>query len=221
METGRYSANYLAFRDANGTYVVLDGEHGSVTITYPDETNIWVSRITRRFSGLSVTGWWTGADQSGYGLHRHGPGRTSCRCGRAVRARGDGDEAATITSLGRRKKITYDYAGAYAPPLVRAGHHGRIRRHPGVTLSWTAAGGWRAALHLCGLRLRPGWGNTWRKPRGLTATVTDLMPGTPYTYQVLTTDSAGRMIKSAPVTVLCIRSGLGHRVPRMIRSTAP
>src|SRR5882672_11343276 len=63
--TGSYSSNYLAFYDANGTHLVLDGVHGIVTITYPDQTLLSFP-YSQTVSGLSVTGSWSGADESGY-----------------------------------------------------------------------------------------------------------------------------------------------------------
>src|SRR6266446_4584442 len=63
--TGSYSTNYLAFYDADGTYLILDGVHGVVTVTYPGQT-VLTFPYSQTVSGLSVTGSWTGADESGY-----------------------------------------------------------------------------------------------------------------------------------------------------------
>src|SRR5207237_3035157 len=63
--TGSYSSNHLAFYDANGTHLVLDGVHGTATITYPDQT-VLTFPYSQTVSGLSVTGSWSGADESGY-----------------------------------------------------------------------------------------------------------------------------------------------------------
>src|SRR5881398_22679 len=63
--TGSYSSNHLAFYDANGTYLVLDGVQGIATMTYPDQT-LLTFPYSQTVSGLSVTGSWSGVDESGY-----------------------------------------------------------------------------------------------------------------------------------------------------------
>src|SRR5262245_54997354 len=63
--TGGYSTNYLSFNDANGTHLILDGLQGVVTLTYPDQTQLTFP-YSQSVSGLSVTGTWSGVDESGY-----------------------------------------------------------------------------------------------------------------------------------------------------------
>src|SRR5260221_5229647 len=63
--TGSYSTNFLAFNDANGAQLVLDGVHSIVTVTYPDQA-VFSFPYSQTVSGLSVTGSWTGSDEGGY-----------------------------------------------------------------------------------------------------------------------------------------------------------
>src|SRR6266850_6799955 len=113
--TGSYTTNHLAFYDANGTYLVLDGVHGIATVTYPDQT-VLTFPYSQSVSGLSVTGSWSGADESGY-LYTATVQESLVQTRHGGSGRGGGYRTIIITSL-LRGVITYDYAGAYAPPLV-------------------------------------------------------------------------------------------------------
>jgi hypothetical protein len=191
---GSYSTNHLAFYDANGTHLILDGVHGSATVTYPDQTTLSFP-YKQTVSGLSVTGSWTGADESGY-VYTATVQEDLVQTRHGGSGRGGGYQTVTVTSL-VGGKITYDYAGAYAPPLVAPVITGDSTQTT-VMLSWTAAGGGVPPYTYAVYDLN---GVDVADTTGLTATVTGLTLGTAYTYTILTTDSAGRKIKSAPATV--------------------
>src|SRR6267378_3804345 len=135
--TGSYSSNHLAFYDANGTYLVLDGVRGIVTITYPDQT-LLTFRYSQTVSGLSVTGSWSGADESGY-VYTAAVQETLVQTRHGGSGRGGGYRTFIVTSLAGGE-ITYDYAGAYAPPLVAPVVTGSSTA-TSVMLTWTAASG--------------------------------------------------------------------------------
>src|SRR5882762_2750090 len=192
--TGSYSSNHLAFYDANGTYLVLDGVHGIATITYPDQT-LLTFPYSQTVSGLSVTGSWSGADESGY-LYTATVQETLVQTRHGGSGRGGGYRTIIVTSLAGGT-ITYDYAGAYAPPLV-APVVTWDSTQTSVTLTWTAASGGVPAYTYSVFDQN---GTDVADTAGLTATVTGLTPETSYAYTVVTTDSAGKQITSAPVTV--------------------
>src|SRR5256885_4244813 len=195
--TGGYSSNHLAFYDANGTHLVLDGVHGIVTITYPDQT-VLTFPYTQTVSGLSVTGSWSGEDESGY-AYTATVQQTLVQTRRGGSGRGGGYRTIIVTSLAGGQ-ITYDYAGAYAPPLV-APVVTWDSTQTSVTLSWTAASGGVPAYTYSVFDQN---GTDVADTAGLTATITGLTPETWYEYTVLTTDSAGRQIDSAPTSVYTI-----------------
>jgi len=192
--TGSYSSNRLAFYDANGTYLVLDGVHGIATITYPDQT-VLTFPYRQTVSGLSVTGSWSGADESGY-LYTATVHETLVQTRHGGSGRGGGYRTIIVTSLAGGV-ITYDYAGAYAPPLV-APVVTWDSTQTSVTLSWTAASG---GVPPYSYSVFDQNGTDVADTADLTATVTGLALGTAYTFTVLTTDSAGRQKKSAPASV--------------------
>jgi hypothetical protein len=186
---GGYSTNYLAFTDANGTSLVLDGVHGTATITYPGQTALTFP-YSQTVSGLSVTGTWSGADQSDY-LYTASVQENLVQTRHGGSGRGGGYKTVTVTSLGSGT-ITYDYAGAYAPPLV-APVVTWDSTQTSVTLSWTAAsGGVPPYLYSVydqdGIKLLD--------TTDLTATIPGLEVGSAYSFTVVTTDSAGRFILS-------------------------
>src|SRR2546429_6618995 len=135
--TGSYSSNRLAFYDANGTYLFLDGVHGIATITYPDQT-LLTFPYRQTVSGLSVQVSWSGADDSGY-LYTATVHETLVQTRHGGSGRGGGYRTIIVTSLAGGV-ITYDYAGAYAPPLV-APVVTWDSTQTSVTLSWNAASG--------------------------------------------------------------------------------
>src|SRR2546429_510556 len=192
--TGSYSSNHLAFYDANGTYLFLDGVHGIATITYPDQT-LLTFPYRQTVSGLSVTGSWSGADESGY-LYTASVQESLVQTRHGGSGRGGGYRTIIITSL-LRGVITYDYAGAYAPPLVTPVVTWDSTQ-TSVTLSWTAASG-GVPPYIYSVYDQNG--TDVADTADLTATVTGLGLGTSYTFAVLTTDSAGRHIMSAPASV--------------------
>src|SRR5205814_8215722 len=135
--TGSYSSNHLAFYDANGTYLVLDGVQGIATMTYPDQT-LLTFPYSQTVSGLSVTGSWSGVDESGY-LYTATVQETLVQTRHGGSGRGGGYRTIIVTSLGGGE-VTYDYAGAYAPSLVAPVVTGDSTS-TSVTLTWTAASG--------------------------------------------------------------------------------
>ena len=192
--TGGYTANRLAFYDANGTYLVLDGVNGVVTITYPGQTT-FTFPYSQMVSGLSVTGLWSGADESGY-VYTASVQEALVQTRHGGSGRGGGYRTIITTSLAGGN-ITYDYAGAYAPPLVAPVVTGDSTT-TSVTLSWSAASGGVPAYTYS---VYDQNGTDVADTTGLTASFTGLVPGTEYEYTVVTTDSAGRQITSAPATV--------------------
>jgi len=192
--TGSYTTNHLVFYDANGTYLVLDGVHGIATVTYPDQT-VLTFPYSQSVSGLSVTGSWSGADESGY-LYTATVQESLVQTRHGGSGRGGGYRTIIITSL-LRGVITYDYAGAYAPPLV-APVVTWDSTQTSVTLSWTAASG-GVPPYIYSVYDQNG--TDVADTADLTATVTGLALGTSYTFTVLTTDSAGKHIMSAPASV--------------------
>ena len=192
--TGGYATNRLSFYDANGSYLVLDGANGLVTITYPDQTTSSFP-YAQTVSGLSVTGSWIGTDESGYD-YTASVQETLVQTRHGGSGRGGGYKIYTVTSL-LNGKITYDYAGAYAPPLVAPIVSGDATEFT-VTLSWTSAGG-GVAPYTYSIVDQNGVDVT--DTGSLTTTISGLAPATAYQYTVLTTDSAGRQIYSNPVIV--------------------
>lgn len=134
---GGYQANYLAFYDANGTYLVLDGVNGIATITYPGQQAVSFP-YGQTVSGLAVTGTWSGADESGY-LYTATVRETLARRRHGGSGRGGGYRTFITTYL-LGGEIDYDYAGDYAPPLVAPVVTGNSTPNS-ITLSWTAAAG--------------------------------------------------------------------------------
>jgi hypothetical protein len=191
---GSYTMNHLSFYDANGTYLVLDGVNGIVTITYPDQ-NVFTFSYSQTVSGLSVSGSWSGTDESGYD-YTASVKETLLQTRHGGSGRGGGYKTITTTSLAGGE-IIYDYAGAYAPPLVAPVLTG-ISTATSATLAWTPASGGVAPYTYS---VYDQNGADVADTRELTATVTGLTPETAYEYTVLTTDSAGRQISSAPTTV--------------------
>jgi hypothetical protein len=190
---GSYSANYLAFYDATGTHVVLDGVHGVVTITYPDQT-VLSYPYRQTVSGLSVTGSWTGTDEWNYN-YTATVQEQLVQTRHSGSGRGGGYRTIIVTSL-LRGTITYDYAGAYAPPLL-APEVSWNSTQTSVTLSWnSASGGVPPYSYSVFDENSVNLGVTTE----LTAIITGLSPGTAYTFTVATTDSAGRQV-SAPISV--------------------
>ncbi len=192
--SGAYSTNHLAFYDANGTYLVLDGVNGLVTITYADQSTASFP-YSQTVSGLSVTGSWSGTDESGYG-YTASVQETLVQTRHGGSGRGGGYKTVTVTSV-LSGKISYDYAGAYAPPLVAPVLTGATTEFT-ATLSWTSASGGVAPYTYTVVDQN---GMDVSDTGGLTATITGLAPATAYQYMVLTTDSAGRQIYSDPVVV--------------------
>jgi hypothetical protein len=193
--TGSYATNSLAFSDANGTHLVLDGVNGMVTVTYPDQT-MSTFPYSQTVTGLSVTGSWIGADESGY-VYTASVQETLVKTSHGGSGRGGGYRTITVISL-QGGVITYDYAGAYAPPLVAPVVTEADSTQISVTLSWTAAsGGVPSYIY----SVYDQNGTDVADTTGLEATVTGLTLGTSYVYTVVTTDSAGRQIKSVPTTV--------------------
>jgi len=192
--TGSYSSNHLAFYDANGTHLVLDGVHGIATIAYPDQT-LLTFPYSQTVAGLSVTGSWSGADESGY-VYTATVQETLVQTRHGGSGRGGGYRTIIVTSL-VGGEITYDYAGAYAPPLVAPVVAGSSTS-TSVTLTWNAASG---GVPDYTYSVFDQNGTDVADTAGLTATVTGLAPETSYVYTVVTTDSAGKQIKSDPVTV--------------------
>jgi hypothetical protein len=188
--TGSYSTNHLAFYDANGTYLVLDGVGGLATLTYPDQRALSFPYV-QTVSGLAVTGSWTGADESGY-VYTASVRETLVQTRHSGSGRGGGYHTVIVTSL-VGGTIAYDYAGAYAPPLVAPVITGASTQ-TSITLTWTAASG-GVPPYLYSVYDQNGVDVA--DTAGLTATVTGLTLGTAYSYTVLTTDSAGRQITSA------------------------
>jgi hypothetical protein len=171
--TGTYSTNYLAFTDANGTHLVLDGVNGMVTITYPDQTGATFP-YHQTVSELAVTGSWTGVDESGY-VYTASVKETLVQTKHSGSGRGGGYKTITVTSLAGGT-ITYDYAGAYAPPLVAPVITGDSTQ-TSVTLTWTAAsGGVPPYLYAVYDQNSVDVANT----TGLTATITGLTASTAY-----------------------------------------
>src|SRR5258706_4623067 len=183
--TGCYLTNYLAFYDANRTYLVLDGAHGIVTVTYPDQT-VLTFPYSQTVSGLSVTGSWTGADEWGY-VYTASVQETLVQTRHSGSGKGGGYRTIIVTSLARGA-ITYDYAGAYAPPLV-APVVTWDSTQTSVTLSWTAASG---GVPPYAYSVYGENGTDVADTADLTATISGLALRTAYTFTVLTTDSAGR-----------------------------
>ena len=103
----------------------------------------------------------------------------------------------TITTSVGGGKIIYDYAGAYAPPLVAPLVTGNSTP-TAVTLSWTSASGGVAPYTYSVLDQS---GTDLANTTAQTATFTGLTPSSLYEYTVVTTDSAGRQISSAPASV--------------------
>jgi hypothetical protein len=136
--TGSYATNSLAFFDANGTHLVLDGVNGMATVTYPDQ-NMSTFPYSQTVSGLSVTGSWIGADESGY-VYTASVQETLVKTSHGGSGRGGGYRTITVISL-QSGVIAYDYAGAYAPPLVAPLVTETDSTQISVTLSWTAASG--------------------------------------------------------------------------------
>jgi fibronectin type III domain protein len=191
--TGSYSTNYLAFYDANGTHLVLDGVHGVVTLTYPDQT-VRSFQYSQTVSGLSVTGSWSGSDEWNYD-YTATVQETLVKTTHSGSGRGGGYRTVTVISLARGT-ITYDYAGAYAPPLV-APVVTWDSTQTSVTLSWTSASG---GVPPYSYSIFDQNGVDVGDTTGLAATITGLSLGTAYTFTVVTTDSAGRQI-AAPASV--------------------
>ena len=192
--TGSYSSNRLAFYDANGTHLVLDGVQGMVTITYPDQT-LLTFPYSQTVAGLSVTGSWSGADESGY-VYTATVRETLVQTRHGGSGRGGGYRTIIVTSL-VGGEITYDYAGAYASPLVAPLVTGSSTS-TSVTLSWTAASG---GVPPYTYSVFDQNGTDLADTAGLATTITGLTPESSYAYTVVTTDSAGKQIKSDPVTV--------------------
>ena len=190
---GSYSANYLAFYDANGTHLVLDCVNGSVTIIYPDQT-VLSFPYSQTVAGLSVTGTWSGADESGY-VYTATVQETLVQTKHSGSGRGGGYKTYIVTSL-VGGTITYDYAGAYAPPLV-APVVSWDATQTSVILSWTSASGGVAPYTYSILDQN---GIDVADTTGLTATISGLALSTAYDFTVLTTDNAGRQISATPVT---------------------
>ncbi|MGO8700587.1 MAG: hypothetical protein ACLQVY_23090 [Limisphaerales bacterium] len=188
--TGTYSTDYLAFYDANGNYLVLDGVHGRVTITYTNQT-VLSFPYAQSVSGLTVTGTWYGTDEWDYAytatVQEHLAQTTHSGSGR-----GGGYRSITTTSL-TGGEITYDYAGAYAPPLVAPAVTG-VGTLSSITLSWTSAGGGVPPYTYAVFDQN---GVSVADTTGLTATISGLTPVTWYSYILLTTDSAGRQISTS------------------------
>src|SRR5206468_1064488 len=107
----------------------------------------------------------------------------------------------TVTSL-VGGVITYDYAGAYAPPLV-AQVVTADSTPTSVTLTWTAASGGVPAYTYSVFDQN---GTDVADTAGLTAAFTGLTPEISYAYTVVTTDSAGKQIKTSE----------GRRKPRCV-----
>jgi hypothetical protein len=195
--TGSYSSNYLAFYDANGTHLVLDGVHSIVMLTYPDQT-VLSFPYSQTVSGLSVTGSWSGSDEWDY-FYTATVQEKLVQTTHSGSGRGGGYRTITVTSL-VGGAITYDYAGAYAPPLV-APVVTWDSTQTSVTLSWTSAGG---GVPPYSYSVYDQNGADVADTTGLTATITGLTLGTAYTFTVLTTDSAGRQVQSVPANVFTL-----------------
>src|SRR2546429_3102520 len=176
--TGSYSSNHLAFYDANGTYLVLDGVHGIATITYPDQT-LLTFPYRQTVSGLSVTGSWSGADESGY-LYTATVQETLVQTRHGGSGRGGGYRTIIVTSL-VGGVITYDYAGAYAPPLV-APVVTWDSTQTSVTLSWNAASG---GVPPYTYSVFDQNGTDLADTAGLAATITGLTPESLYAHSVV------------------------------------
>jgi len=188
--TGTYSANYLAFYDVNGTHLTLDGVNGVVTIVYPDQKTLTYP-YSQTTSGLSITGTWSGADEWGY-FYTASVQEYLVQTKHSGSGRGGGYRTYTTTSLSHGV-ITYDYAGAYAPPLV-APVPSYTSTSTDVTLTWTAAGGGVAPYTYSVIDQN---GIDILDTTGLTATFSGLAPSTGYFYTLVTTDSAGRQISTS------------------------
>jgi hypothetical protein len=191
--TGGYSANHLSFYDANNTYIDLNGVSGVVTITYPDQSVASFPYI-QNVLGLSVTGSWSGVDEWGY-AYTASVQESLVQTKHSGSGKGGGYKTTITTSLSGGA-ITYDYAGAYASPLIApvVTYNSTATT---VALSWTAARGGvppyvYSVLDQNGVDL----GDTV----GLSAAFNGLAPSSAYAFTILTTDSAGREIKSAVTT---------------------
>ncbi len=195
--SGGYATNRLSFVDANGTSLVLDGVNGLATITYPDQSTLSFP-YTQSVAGLSVTGSWSGTDESGYAYTAFVQ-ETLVQTRHSGSGRGGGYKTYIATSLSGGK-ITYDYAGAYAPPLIAPVLSGDSTPTT-VTLSWTAASGGVAPYTYAVIDQN---GVDVTDTTGLTATLSGLTPATAYQYAVRTTDNAGRQIISDPLVVYTI-----------------
>jgi hypothetical protein len=192
--TGSYSANHLAFYDANGTYLVLDGINSVVTITYSDHS-VFTFPYTQTVSGLTVTGSWSGADESGY-LYTASVQETLVQTRHSGSGKGGGYRTFITTSL-VGGQISYDYAGAYAPPLVAPVITGDATS-TSITLTWTSASG---GVPPYSYSVFDQNGTDVADTTGVTASFAGLTPSTAYTYTILTTDSVGKQIDSAASTV--------------------
>jgi hypothetical protein len=188
--SGTYSTDYLAFYDANGTHLILDGVKGLVTMTYPDQS-VAAYPYSQAVSGLSVTGSWSGTDESGY-AYTASVAENLVQTRHSGSGRGAGYRTFITTSLGSGQ-ISYDYAGAYAPPLVAPVLTGDATS-TSVTLSWTAASG---GVPPYTYSVYDQTGADLADLTDLSLLITGLAPGTAYDYTVVTTDSAGRQITSA------------------------
>lgn len=191
---GGYATNNLTFTDANGTRLNLNGVTGIATITYAD-MQVSTFPYSQTVSGLSVTGSWSGTDEWGYN-YTASVQETLVQTRHSGSGRGGGYRT-TITTAVLNGKIIYDYAGAYAPPLVAPMVSGTSTQ-TSVTLSWTSASGGVAPYTYSVFDQN---GVDVADTAGLTATINGLTPGSSYDYLVQTTDSAGRQIDSTLITV--------------------
>jgi hypothetical protein len=192
--TGTYRTGYLSFYDANGTFVVLDGGNGVVSLTYPDGTFSSFA-YSQTVSGLSVTGTWDGTDESGY-VYTASVQEYLMQTRHSGSGKGGGYRTFITTSL-RDGQISYDYAGAYAPPLV-APVITATSTQTSVTLAWTSASG---GIPPYSYSIFDQSGNDVADTTDLTSTISGLTAQTAYDYIIQTTDSAGRQIDSSPITV--------------------
>src|SRR5947207_10739771 len=163
-------------------------------MTYPDQT-LLTFPYTQTVSGLSVTGSWSGADESGY-LYTAAVQETLVQTRHGGSGRGGGYRTITVNSL-VGGTITYDYAGAYAPPLV-APVVTWDSTQTSVTLSWTAASG---GVPPYSYSVFDQNGTDVADTADLTATVTGRTLGTAYTFTVLATDRTRRQKQSATASV--------------------
>ena len=188
---GSYSGNTLTFNDVNGTHLVLNGSASTVTLTYSDQT-VLTYPYSQTVSGLTVTGSWNGIDEWGYS-YTASVHENLIQTKHSGSGRGGGYKTYITTSVGSGT-IVYDYAGAYAPPLI-APTVSWTATSSSITLTWTKASGGVAPYSYSVLDQS---GVDVLDTTSLTASFAGLAPASSYVYTILTTDNAGRVVASVP-----------------------